>query len=646
MSDLIFLRIYKGTKLLEVKQFQEGQIVIGREGDVTLKLSDVSVSPVHCVIEKRESGYFVCDMGSATGTFKNGLKVLDEELNSGDEIIVGQFKVEFHIGIPKPVTAPSGATAHTARPAMPSKPPPAEEIQTKVTRPKKSIELPTEPSLTVEPFVPMGEGTFAPPSENTDLNKVIKPATGNIVEIVVAWKERILTTYHFEKPGKVVTVGSHPKNDIIMPLFTDSRLSYPLVKLGNPTTVYLTNEMGGEIRVGESVQKIHDLMIQNRLRKEGAGFAVDLLQNGVIRVDLLNGVSFYIRYVQNTAKPIIAPLLNLSSSELTTLVLTSAFFGMFWIYLMLYTPPKPEEKPEDESKIRKATFVYKKIEHIEPVETTENQKAKGQTIIDKEIAKSRIEEGKAAEAKPNKSKSEVKKLTTDTPGAGKGISKAHVNTGKQDSGAKSEKKDVTKSGLLSVFGTKGMQDSLEKTYSGSGVVSGLSKNASGTGGQSAAGAGDEPGLGMKDIGKGGEGTATVGIAGVKTQGRGGGREGYGSGGLGGKKNATIIAGGEGEEFLGNIDRDAIRRVINENRRQFQACYERVLNKRPDLFGKVSLQWDIDNDGRAQNVRVKGTTLNNAEVEQCMVNRLRALKFPDSPLGKLAAVTYPFVFNSK
>lgn len=649
--DLIFLRVFKGDKLIEVKQFPLAQVVIGREGDVNLKLSDPEISPVHTVIEKRDSGFFVCDMGSGSGTFKNGMRVLDEPLVSGDEIIVGGYRIEFHIGVPKPAAKP-------ATPPPPAAPPKRElpkevKIEAKSEIPPKkapkkpeAITIPVMATIgdtALEAFsVPPTPGTYAPESEIKDLNKVIKPSQGNVVQIMVAWKERILHTYQFSEAGKVIMVGAHPKNDILLPVFTDPNFSFALLKIGNPSTVFITSDMRGELRVGESGQKLQDLIALNKLRREGVGFALDLQQNNLVRVEI-GEVTIFIRYVNETPKPLPAPLLFLTSSELTTLVLTSVFFGVYWIYLLLYTPPPPEEKPDEEPK-RTAVFVYKRQERIEPVEEKPAQKAKGETIKDQEVAKSRIEEGKAAEAKPNKSKSEVQKLTTDTPGQDKGIQKAATNVNKADSAP--AKKDVSKLGLGGVFGKNGLQQDIDKAASGSGVVGNIAKNSSGTGGQNAAGAGDEAGLGMKDIGKGGTGTATVGIGGIGTSGRGGGREGYGTGPMGGKRNATIIAGGEGEEFEGNIDREGIRRVIKENERQFRACYEKVLNKRPDLFGKITISWDINDRGRVVDARIKSSTVGNSEVEQCMLLRLRVLKFPESPPNNTAAVSFPWVFNSK
>ena len=187
---------------------------------------------------------------------------------------------------------------------------------------------------------------------------------------------------------------------------------------------------------------------------------------------------------------------------------------------------------------------------------------------------------------------------------------------------------------------------MSKTYSGSGNLAGAAGQATGTGGQAALGAGNTPGTGLKDIGAGGEGTATYGIAGVSTKGRGGGVSGYGTGGLGAKGRATVVPGGEGETFSGSIDREAIRRVIRENQRQIQACYEKTLNKNPNLYGKVILEWVIVANGRVSSARVSSSTLKNSEVEQCILSRLRTWKFPEPPPDQEAVVSYPFLFNAQ
>ena len=124
MKSPIILRIFKNDQLLEVKQFEGTQVIFGHDADVTVDLSDEAVSAIHCLIELRDSGYYVCDMGSATGTKKNGKSVMDESISSGDNIQIGPFRVQFFVGAPKPKDPPV-AVAPTSIPAAVPPPPTA-----------------------------------------------------------------------------------------------------------------------------------------------------------------------------------------------------------------------------------------------------------------------------------------------------------------------------------------------------------------------------------------------------------------------------------------------------------------------------------------------------------------------------------------
>ncbi|RYZ71865.1 MAG: FHA domain-containing protein, partial [Proteobacteria bacterium] len=114
MKKPVVLRIFKGDQLLGVKQFTEPQIVFGKPGEVQVALDGERVSLIHAAIEERDSGFFICDLGSETGTVKNGETVLDAPLESGDIVQIGEFRVEFYIGVPKPKAPPSGTATGVA----------------------------------------------------------------------------------------------------------------------------------------------------------------------------------------------------------------------------------------------------------------------------------------------------------------------------------------------------------------------------------------------------------------------------------------------------------------------------------------------------------------------------------------------------
>lgn len=201
--------------------------------------------------------------------------------------------------------------------------------------------------------------------------------------------------------------------------------------------------------------------------------------------------------------------------------------------------------------------------------------------------------------------------------------------------------------MFAALGGGGMRKNLDKAYSGAGEILGTAANATGTAGSNSDRAGDDIGGKFKDTGAGGKGTATVGIAGVGTKGRG---TGYGTGdGLGDKNSVAIEPGGAEEDFVGTIDREAVRRVIRAGLREIRGCYERELNKlnrTQHLEGKVVIGWTIADHGRALNAKVVSSSLNNRAVENCVRDRLSTWRFPDPPAGTVAEVNYPFYFRAE
>ncbi|WP_374032142.1 FHA domain-containing protein [Bdellovibrio bacteriovorus] len=103
--------------------------MIGHNAEVHLDLDADGVSPIHCLIELRDNGWYVCDLGSSQGTFKNGQAVLDEAIASGDEIEVGPFRIAFFVGVPKPKVVPGAPVSEAAAPVaeVPAPPPPKPE---------------------------------------------------------------------------------------------------------------------------------------------------------------------------------------------------------------------------------------------------------------------------------------------------------------------------------------------------------------------------------------------------------------------------------------------------------------------------------------------------------------------------------------
>lgn len=744
-SPLIF-RVFKNEQIHLVKQFVDrDQIVIGHEAEVDIDLDSGEISSIHCLVEKRGQQFFICDLGSAQGTYKNGQPILDEAINSGDEFSVGPFRIVFFVGAPKPVHTPNGSSEIIIEPvkpvvaavveplapvqtpvalspaeAPPSAPPmspppsavipvtpaaaagdaPAANVAPADTEPAlgakpakqspplskflkplderaaaalvkhapkaekptiKSETIVSSPSPRAQQFIKQrkakGSKTFAPESEIKDLRETIRPGKGQLLEVIVTWQERITNTYHFVPKG-MKKLGKN--SDIQIPDGSAPK-DWTFLDCTQNVTIRSTSEMKVEVMRDGVVKQISDPSYR-------------LQQNESVFVTLVNGMQLIVRYAPvPPVVPLESPLI-LSSSELTGILasLIIAFLAALIVsvtrnkavpqeeevqrvaqvifekppVVIPVTPPPPTPPPEPPKPV-----VQEKPKPVPPpppkkVVVTDKQmeqKVKGDPKITEQKSQAAQSASKASEVKPKDSKLKAKMFTSTKQGGA-------VKTGNQAAAnAQSKEPDPTNSGLLAAFGSGGSRSKLDKAYSGTGELLGAGEKATGSSGFNENRAGDDLGSKFKDTGAGGKGTATSGIAGIGTQGRGSGQSAYGSGtGFGNKDQVAIQAGGAEEEFSGSIDREAVRRVVRSALPSFKACYEREYKKDSKLEGKVYIVWEIHEKGVAMNARVDKakSTINNSAVEECVRSRLLALRFPEPPAGSMAEVTYPFMFQGQ
>jgi hypothetical protein len=160
------------------------------------------------------------------------------------------------------------------------------------------------------------------------------------------------------------------------------------------------------------------------------------------------------------------------------------------------------------------------------------------------------------------------------------------------------------------------------------------------------------GLGLVGSGKGGGGTGegTIGLGNLGTIGKGGGGgsgSGYGrgAGGLGGRRaHAPDVVPGTAQ-VRGSLDKEIIRRIIRRHLNEVKFCYEKELMHKPDLYGRVMVQFTISGLGAVVASVVQNSTMNNPSVEQCIAAAVRRWEFPKPQGGGIVIVSYPFVLKA-
>jgi hypothetical protein len=68
---------------------------VGRSPDCDIFLDDVTVSRQHAVLVRRGDSFVIEDQGSLNGTFVNRHRVESGELEDGDEVQIGKYRLIF-----------------------------------------------------------------------------------------------------------------------------------------------------------------------------------------------------------------------------------------------------------------------------------------------------------------------------------------------------------------------------------------------------------------------------------------------------------------------------------------------------------------------------------------------------------------------
>ncbi|MDZ7261828.1 MAG: AgmX/PglI C-terminal domain-containing protein [candidate division KSB1 bacterium] len=148
-----------------------------------------------------------------------------------------------------------------------------------------------------------------------------------------------------------------------------------------------------------------------------------------------------------------------------------------------------------------------------------------------------------------------------------------------------------------------------------GSLDGLKQGAVGSG---------QPGAGGQGTGSGIRGGRTTSGAGIDEL----------VGELGTAKSSTLSRKGElvvatvspveddeGVKIV-NRDPDKVSEVVNSHNAAIQYCYQRELKQNPELKGKLVIRFTIAPEGYVKEAKIISSTLNNRNVEQCVLSRIR------------------------
>ena len=92
---MAYIRIKTGPNKGKQFDIRDAPITVGREDSQTIQILDQGVSRTHAEIFHLGEMCFVRDLNSTNGTFVNDVKVTEESLKAGDELLIGTTILAF-----------------------------------------------------------------------------------------------------------------------------------------------------------------------------------------------------------------------------------------------------------------------------------------------------------------------------------------------------------------------------------------------------------------------------------------------------------------------------------------------------------------------------------------------------------------------
>jgi outer membrane biosynthesis protein TonB len=638
---VVELAAYEGDRLIAKQRFEQNKIVIGRILSADFRIPSPRVSRIHALIEKvGENDFKITDLASSHGVFVDGARVLEQKIGKSSELKIADIRLVMTpsaVAVDKPV--PQQSEVHTEeKPSPVLSAAPASEVPVsigghEVSVPKEATVIRSLKSTAKERGVldrPMGVG------EST--------------EVTVYWLDSVLAVDHFFGTN-TITIGETEKCDYLVPS-VGLPPEYEFIKInGASVEVALHPSMKLSARIQGTMYTHEDFAKMGRASISLSGADLAKIQVG--------NVHFFIMFVPKAPAIVSGPVVAKDPLFWGIQFLVALLVVGTIVMMHIFEGPiegRVKEIPEKMRKIIVQAYQEKKVTPppvVPPPPPVEKEKPKDPP---KKVAKEVTEAKKPAPvAKVQKGGNEGEGAKERGTEGKRGSQTAKNQTGitnrpkvvpDRRNQVKDAPKKATTDSVLDSLKNSGLGSRIAAKGAPGGGASGndpLDKAFQGVGGAEARSGIGSGGSGLQGSATGGGGSA-VGVGGLGAKGFGGGASGTGVGSLPGKGEFAVSTETTGISIAGSLSRREIERVINSHQNEVEFCYQQALARNPTVSGRIMVRATIVTGGRVSAASVGSNSTNDSTFANCIVNSLKAWKFPSPQGGSEASFEWPWLFK--
>ena len=105
------VELFFGEQDLGKYRLVKKETIVGRDPTADIVIDNLGISRRHCRFVDRGNVFAIEDLESSNGTYVNGKRIVSHNLNEGDEITIGKYRMVFHYHSEEGQAADSGTAA-------------------------------------------------------------------------------------------------------------------------------------------------------------------------------------------------------------------------------------------------------------------------------------------------------------------------------------------------------------------------------------------------------------------------------------------------------------------------------------------------------------------------------------------------------